>query len=187
MKSFQYIIDPFTLQKTNVMSKRGKKIIKNYINTYNNYKKKGGRVLFPKEYFGLTTDNYVPKGSPQLNLPKAPCGQYGSELPATSLSDNRCCDQTGGKQKGGRVLFPKEYFGLTTDNYVPKGSPQLNLPKTPCGQYGSELPATSLSDNRCCDQTGGKQKGGNTSCFTDKQITEARDQIQQIHTNINQN
>ncbi len=128
MKSFQYIIDPFTLQKTNVMSKRGKKIIKNYINTYNNYKKKGGRVLFPKEYFGLTTDNYVPKGSPQLNLPKAPCGQYGSELPATSLSDNRCCDQTGGKQKG-----------------------------------------------------------GNTSCFTDKQITEARDQIQQIHTNINQN
>ena len=135
MNSFQYIIDPFTLQKTNVMSRRGKKIIKNYINTYNNYKKRGGRVLFPKEYFGLTTDNYVSKGSPELNLPKLPCGQYGSDLPATKLTDNRCCDQTGG-----------------SNNHL---------------KYNK------------------RNTVKNVKCFTDEQVSDANKQLEQIHNKIN--
>lgn len=81
------------------------------------------------------------------------------------------------KQKGGRVSFPSEYFGVNSGRYFAAGSPQLNMGSSAYGANlptsrgmlvgqnlaGPELGATSHSGV----QTGGyKQKGGEFNYIT---------------------
>jgi hypothetical protein len=72
------------------------------------------------------------------------------------------------RQRGGRVTFPSEYFGVNSGRYFPKGSPQLAVPNSAYGvnratsrgmQIGNNMMGPDLGPTRHSGkQTGGKRR-----------------------------
>ena len=133
-------------------------------------RQRGGRVTMPSEYFGVNSGRYFPKGSPQLAVPNSAYGvnkatSRGADIGSNMMGPDLGPTRHSGKQTGGRVTMPSEYFGTNSGRYFPEGSPQLAVPNSAYGVNKATSRGADIGNNMMGPDLGptrhsGKQTGG---------------------------
>ena len=134
---------------------------------------KGGRVVFPSEYFGKDSGRYYPEGDANLNISNSAYGvnyptSRGKEIGNNMTGPELGPTQHSGLQTGGKIVHSSEYFGKDSGRYYPEGDANLKIGDS---AYGTNYPTSrgvSIGNNMVGPDLGatlhsGLQTGGEYS------------------------
>ena len=133
-------------------------------------KQRGGRVSMPSEYYGNNSGRYFEGGAPELKMANSAYGAnratsrgvlIGNNMSGPDLGPTR----TSGKQTGGRVSMPSEYYGNNSGRYFESGAPELKIANSAYGVNRATSRGVLIGNNMSgpdlgATRTSGKQTGG---------------------------
>ena len=136
----------------------------------NKKQQRGGRVTMPSEYYGNNSGRYFENGAPELQMANSAYGANRATSRGVLIGDNMSGPDLGptntsGRQTGGRVSMPSEYYGKNSGRYFEGGAPELQIANSAYGANRATSRGVLIGKNMSGPDLGptntsGKQTGG---------------------------